>query len=124
MARRLFQLCVATALILAVGGHWAVLQSVAWVSMAVNYSQTDSLDVALEKTFNGKNPCKLCRVVQAGKQEEKKQELTKLETKLDFLCLQSFAYVHPTLPCTLLPSFSALAFPRSEAPPSPPPRLA
>ena len=72
MARRLFQLCVAAALIIAVGGHWAVLQSVAWVSMAVNYSQTDSIDVALEKTFSGKNPCKLCLAVKKGKQEEKK----------------------------------------------------
>ena len=124
MARRLFQLCVAAALIVAVGGHWAVLQSVAWVSMAVNYSQTDSLEVALEKTFSGKNPCKLCKVVQAGKAEEKKQEQLKLETKLDFLCLPQFAYLHPALPFILLPSVSDLALPRAEAPPTPPPRLA
>ena len=124
MARRLFQLCVAAALIIAVGGHWAVLQSVAWVSMAVNYSQTDSIDVALEKTFSGKNPCKLCLAVKEGKQEEKKQDLTKLETKLDLLCLRQFTFIHPALPSYLLPSTSDLALPRGEAPPTPPPRFA
>lgn len=124
MARRLFQLSVAAALVLAVGGHWAVLQSVAWVSMAVNYSQTDSIDVALEKTFSGKNPCKLCLVVKEGKQDEKKQELVKFETKLDFLCLPQFAYVPPALPFSLLSASSDDARPRSEAPPVPPPRFA
>jgi hypothetical protein len=124
VTRRLFQLSVAAALILAVGGHWALLQSVAWVSMAVNYSQTDSIEVALEKTFSGRNPCKLCLAVKEGKQEEKKQASLKLETKLDLLCLQQFAYLHPALPFPLLPSTSDAALPRGEAPPTPPPRFA
>src|SRR5436190_5975282 len=124
MARRFFQFFVAAALILAVGGHWAVLQSVAWVSMAVTYSHTDSWKVALKKTFSGEKPCKLCLAVKEGKQQEQKQSLLKVETKLDFVCLQVIAYVHPALPFTLLSPPSHAAPPRADAPPVPPPRFA
>ena len=56
MARRLLQLAVACALILAVGAHWAVLQSVAWTGMVISYSQNAPLTEALQKTFDGDYP--------------------------------------------------------------------
>ena len=124
MARRLFQLSVAFALIVAVGGHWAALQSVAWVSMAVNYSKDAPLEVALQKTFDGRHPCKICIAVKEGKEQEQKSVVLKIETKLDLLCLEQFAYLPPNLPFTLLSPGSDFARPRSEAPPLPPPRLA
>jgi len=117
MARRLLQFSVAAALIIAVGGHWAVLQSVAWVSMAVTYSKTDSLEVALKKTFGGRHPCKLCVAVKEGKQEEQKQPVLKIETKLDIVCLQAVTCVHPALPFNLLSCPSDVAHPRDDAPP-------
>src|SRR5688572_4277337 len=123
MARRLFQLSVAFALIAAVGGHWVVLQSVAWVGMAVNFSKTAPLSVALKKTFDGDHPCRLCIVVKEGKQQEQKQAVLKVETKLDLLCLQTVRYLPPALPFTLLSVSSELALPRTETPPVPPPRL-
>ena len=124
MARRLFQFSVAAALILAVGGHWAVLQSVAWVGMAVSYAQTDSLEVALKKTFDGQHPCKLCLAVKEGKQQEQKQTAFKVETKLDFLCFSQFSFVHPALPFTVLSPPAEAAPVRPHSPPTPPPRLA
>jgi len=124
MTRRLFQLGVVAALILAVGGHWAALQSVAWVSMAVTYSKTAPLSVALKKTFDGEHPCRLCLAVKKGQQQESQREMIKIEAKLDFLCLQQFAYVHPALPFSLLSPRSDVALPRAEAPPTPPPRFA
>jgi hypothetical protein len=108
----------------AVGGHWAVLQSIAWVGMAVVYSQSDPLEVALKKTFDGDHPCKLCIVVKHGKQEERKQAVVKIETKLDFLCLESYCYLPPLLPFTLLSPASDSARARAEPPPLPPPRFA
>ena len=36
-------------LFLAIGGHWALLQTVAWASMIVDYSRTAALTVAVEK---------------------------------------------------------------------------
>lgn len=124
MFRHLFHLTVAAALIVAVGGHWAMLQSVAWVGMAVNYSKSEPISVALKKTFDGEHPCKLCIAVKKGQQEEQQQAVLKVETKLDFLCLDPFAFVSPALPFTLLSHRPDIALPRTEAPPLPPPRSA
>ena len=52
------------------GGHWAVLQSVAWAGMVVEYSKNSGLGAAVSKTFSGKAPCKMCRAIEAGKQKE------------------------------------------------------
>ena len=53
---RLGKWLVVLALVVMIGGHWALLQSAAWVRMAVKFSEKETLVVALEKTFNGKNP--------------------------------------------------------------------
>ena len=71
-------------LLLATGGHWAVLQSVAWSSMLIQYSRTASLGVALEQTFDSKHPCPLCKKIQQGKHDEKKQESQIAQGKLVF----------------------------------------
>lgn len=123
MTRRLLDLSVAFALIMAVGGHWALLQSIAWVSMAVNYSRDASFEVALQKTFDGRHPCKLCLAVKEGKEQEQKSVVLKMDTKLDLLCLDQFAYLPPDLPFTLLSSGADCARSRPQAPPLPPPRF-
>jgi len=35
------------------GGHWLVLQSVAWTRMLADFSRQDSLPAAISKTFDG-----------------------------------------------------------------------
>src|SRR5438876_205799 len=77
-------------LVCAIGGQWVILQSVAWVGMAVSYSRDSTLTEALLKTFDGQHPCKLCKVVQEGKNAEKKRNAQKQFTKLDL-----FVAVHP-----------------------------
>ena len=124
MPVRLGRWFVVLAVVFATGSHWFFLQSIAWVGMAVNYSKTAPISVALKKTFDGDHPCKLCLAVKEGKQEEKKQELLKLETKLDFLCLQPFSLIHPELRVFLLSVGAEFALPRAQAPPAPPPRFA
>ena len=115
---------VVISLVVMVGGHWAILQSVAWVGMAFNFAQTAPLDVALKKTFDGKNPCSLCKAVDAGKQSERKAGLLKLETKLD-LCLAPCAFLlDAPLPMAVLAGAAETALPRGESPPTPPPRSA
>jgi hypothetical protein len=74
---------VIAALIAMVGGHWAILQTAAWVGMAVSYSKTECIGKALVKTFDGKHPCKLCKLVSAGKQSEKKSEASVDFKKMD-----------------------------------------
>ena len=78
------------------GGHWAVLQSVAWVGMVVKYAQHGSLESALEKTFDGTHPCQLCQVVLTGRNAEEKQPLAKDLLKLKFEAVLA--------PATLVPA--------------------
>ncbi|MCI0540627.1 MAG: hypothetical protein L0Z50_35955 [Verrucomicrobiales bacterium] len=118
------QCLIAFTLICAIGGHWAVLQSVAWVGMVISYSQDSPLKEALVKTFDGQHPCKLCKVVREGKKSEQKQALLKVETKLDFLLVRSAVFLDAPMPFVVLSDEPDSAQPRAESPPTPPPRLA
>lgn len=84
MFHRLARLAVAIALLQICGGHWGLLQAIAWAGMVVNYAQTEeSIPAALEKTFDGNHPCALCVAVKEGRGEEKKQEIAKTLVKLE-----------------------------------------
>jgi hypothetical protein len=122
--RRIGQVLVVCALVLSIGGHWTVLQSVAWVGMAVRFAQESPLSLALEKTFDGKHACKLCKAVQAGKATEKKREAHKPVTKLEFAMLSIKLLLFP--PQFEAASFASPAPPdgHHDSPPSPPPERA
>lgn len=124
MRQKIAQYMVAFSLIVAIGGHWVVLQSVAWMGMVVNYSQDATLSVALQKTFDGEHPCTLCKVVQAGKKTESKQKLLKLDNKLDFWLRPACAQIFPPLPLDYSTPAPVRVTVRLEPPPTPPPRLA
>jgi hypothetical protein len=119
---RIAKVLVVGALVCAIGGHWAVLQSVAWVGMFVKFSQSDPLKPALVKTFNGKHPCKLCLLIATGKKSEKKQETPKASIKLDLfswansLAVSPAAFAHRTI--NAVPLICMLG----DGPPKPPPR--
>ncbi len=69
-------------LLVSMGGHLALLQTVAWSRMLVDFSASDSLTVAVEKTFDGAHPCSLCKVVKQTKEKEKQDDaLVKSELK-------------------------------------------
>jgi hypothetical protein len=57
---------------LSVGLHLALVQVVGWVNMAVEFSHSLPLTEALVKTFDGKHPCELCKLVanELGKSEQ------------------------------------------------------
>ena len=124
MPSRVAQLLVVTTLILLIGAHWAVLQTVAWIGMAVSYSQRAPLMEALQKTFDGHHPCQLCKAVTEGKKSEQKHAALKLETKLDLFCLSEGLTLQLAPPVSLASDEFASAPARAEPPPSPPPRLA
>ena len=111
------------ALVFSIGGHWAALQVVAWTGMTVSFSQQDTLGAALSKTFDGKHPCKLCKVVSAGKKAQKESE-AKLDTKkLDSFLANSAWFSFPPLKQSVIvhPSIAQSIL---TAPLSPPPRFA
>ncbi len=69
-------------LLVSMGGHLALLQTVAWSKMLVDFSSNQSLTQAVEKTFDGAHPCELCKVVRQTKEkEEKESPLLKSELK-------------------------------------------
>jgi hypothetical protein len=80
------------ALFLLAGGHWAILQTGAWMGMIVAYTKDGNVSTAISQTFDGKHPCAVCCAVQDGrKQEEKKAPGLQLELKKDFI-VRSFRF--------------------------------
>jgi hypothetical protein len=112
-------------LVLSLGLHWAFLQSVAWVGMIVSYSHDASLAEAVSKTFDGKHPCCLCKMIQKGRADEKQQEQKqkiKPGSKLDVALVwrnPAFEFADHRAP---IPSRPIDAPSRREAPPKPRPR--
>lgn len=85
MSRRIAQFAVTFALIVAVSGPWAMLQSFAWVGMVISYSQDATLSEAISMTFDGEHPCKMCKVVKEGRKAEQEQPaVLKTQNKIEF----------------------------------------
>jgi hypothetical protein len=114
---------VVFALAFSLGLHWVFLQSAAWVGMMVSYSETASLKEALVKTFDGKHPCALCKIVQKGTQSSQKPGVHKQPTTSDFVLFAKHDLLYPPpFPPQLGTSDHGVN--RSERPPVPPPRPA
>ena len=83
-ARRLFGcLVMSAALFLSAGGHWAMLQGVAWATMVHDFSRNGSLTQAVEKTFDGKHPCAMCKKIAKAKHSEASGEKAPVTVKMD-----------------------------------------
>jgi hypothetical protein len=50
-------------LVMLVGGHWGMLQVVAWTGMLIDYSRDATFAEAWDKTFDGEHPCRICKTV-------------------------------------------------------------
>jgi len=118
------RIATVSVLVLSLGLHWALLQTVAWTGMIVSYSKEGSFQEAVSKTFDGKHPCGLCELVKAGRAEEKKQDQEQGSPtfKLDWGPVwQSTEFTlapnHIRIPATDLFGHS-----RAEQPPKPRPR--
>jgi hypothetical protein len=121
---RLGKWLVVFALVVSTGGHWFALQSIAWVTMTVNFAQTDPLDVALKKTFDGQHPCRICKTVEQGRKSEQKQATLKVESKFEFLFDRKSVEL-PVPPTEIHhTAFVVSHFSRTDSPPTPPPRVA
>lgn len=120
--KRISHALLITALTAVIGGHWAVLQTVAWTTMLADNLRECSLTQAVQKTFDGKHPCALCKQISAGKKSEKKSEFTPELRKLEFTHAGTrFVFAAPTqfrLLAERADSLRSLAL----SPPVPPPR--
>jgi hypothetical protein len=90
--------------------------------MIVDYSKQDSICHAIAKTFDGAHPCSLCRVINAGKNSEKKSDLQSPTPKIDMICVwRTASSFRPFIPFEYtVGDFCSSQIGRS--PPVPPPR--
>ncbi len=119
---RTVKLCVLILLVISVGGQWALLQSIAWMGMLVDYSRQGSVTQAVCKTFDGKHPCCLCKAIAAGKKSEQKKEVSPTSQKLEFPPIgQELDLVRPSH-FPLFRRVRLVAKSAFQKPPTPPPR--
>ena len=110
------------ALLAATGTHWAALQSVAWTTMLAKNIQSAPLSQALEKTFDGRHPCPLCKAIAAGKKSGQKTEFTMPTQKFEYPpAPEYFALVAPAH-FHFLPLGDSFAESLTHPPLTPPPR--
>ncbi len=125
---RLSQILVVAALVVSIGLHWAVLQSAAWVGMAVAYSiEKGSVTEGLSDTFDGEHPCLLCCAVKKGTESEKKDPKSKESKRLkqDLFASEARVVVIEAPKKVRLPqAANEVALARMAAPTVPPPRSA
>jgi hypothetical protein len=69
--RRLRNILVIGVILHLAGGHWSVLQGIAWAKMLIEYSQADGLREGIVKTFDGEHPCEMCKSISKGRGSEK-----------------------------------------------------
>jgi hypothetical protein len=119
---RIGNILLIAAMLAAINGHWAVLQSVAWTTMLAGNLRHGSFTEAVQCTFDGKHPCCLCKAITAGKQTEKKTEFARLVQKIEFPPMIRFPHSFPPSQFELLPGHDTFAALFIQKPPVPPPR--
>jgi hypothetical protein len=119
---RLGQVLLIAAVLAASGGHWAVLQSVAWANMLAANLRAYSLSDAIERTFNGKHPCCLCSEISKGKQTEKKSDIRVELKKMEFLSARAVFVFTPHRDFEWIPMRDSFGLNWMQEPPVPPPR--
>jgi hypothetical protein len=112
----------ALALCVSIGGHWAALQSIAWATMIVEYSQSAPLSKAVAETFDGNHPCDLCKHINRAQHSEKKPETRSTTLKQDLLCVKRTVVLFPSSADLSFPTEQIRASADTLSPPVPPPR--
>ncbi len=69
------------ALFFAIGGHFALLQGIAWTSMLRDFSRSESIGKAIDKIVDGKHPCGLCKKIAAARQSQSQEPVLLVSTK-------------------------------------------
>lgn len=104
------------------GAHWALLQTVAWTTMLADNLRTHSLSESVERTFDGKYPCPICKAIAAGKKSEKKNVFTVQAQELEFPPVKENPVLFAPANFQLLPLVNLFTESPNQKPPAPPPR--
>jgi hypothetical protein len=122
VSNRTSQILLTCALIALLGGHWAVLQSIAWTTMLADNLRESPLAVAVEKTFGGKHPCDLCKQISAGKKSEKKSQTAQGIKKWEYFHFKAHFLTPPSTARNCFDLCDPFLLSISFTPPLPPPR--
>jgi hypothetical protein len=95
MARRLAIMLCSLAVFQVLGGPLAALQTIAWVRMAVTYSQDDGVGAGIAKTLDGQHMCSLCKEIAKKREGEQKDLGDVLLNKIHLQCLVTGAQLFP-----------------------------
>jgi hypothetical protein len=115
---------MAVALACSVGLHWSFLQSLAWTTMLVDNLTTTSFPAAVQRTFDGKHPCALCKVIAKGAKSGTRSETLLSLKKFEGLS-QAVAVMIPAPGSFPRVAASKVALESlARTPPTPPPRAA
>jgi hypothetical protein len=120
---RFHNVIAACLLIVAIGGNLAILQCFGWMGMLVSYAQQDGFALAIEKTFDGKHPCKICKVVKKSGETEQSKELPKSAGKIDCILTEKTISNWTTTWIEIETQADESARLRFVLPPTPPPKL-
>ena len=123
--KKIASLFVGLALFFIMGGPWAVLQTIAWAKMVVEYSRDTSVGEALSKTFDGEHPCGMCKKISKVRSEERKSPALVFQIKKDgpFISLKSVGLTPPMETKTILFNTLSVTYPSVRfEPPIPVPR--
>jgi len=115
---------MAVALARSVGLHWSFLQSLAWTTMLVDNLTTTSFSRAVQRTFDGKHPCALCKAIAKGRKSEKKPDTLLSLKKFEALSQAVAILVPPPASFPLIEAQETSFVDLAHAPPTPPPRAA
>lgn len=106
------------------GGHWAILQTVAWAQMISDYSQEGGLASGVAQTFSGERPCGMCRSIEKNRQKEERAPASlKVNKKAEVFVTSVTESLRPPQARVFSYLSSETAFPsRAFPPPVPVPR--
>jgi hypothetical protein len=120
--RRLTHVIVLAAFVFSLGGHWYLLQGLAWMNMIREYSQVVPLPEAVGMTFSGKYPCSICKAIADHQTSDQHKAFAVDKNDKKFPLPSELTISQPAIAAFLYPDFASHLQLRSEAPPTPPPR--
>lgn len=68
-------------------GPLGLLQAVAWTGMAFDYGARYGLAAGLERTFDGKHPCPLCKQIAKARQSDEENKAAITISPVKFFCV-------------------------------------
>jgi hypothetical protein len=81
--KSLARIALVVSLMVSIGGHWGMLQAIAWARMLQDYSAEKGLAGGIKDTFSGERPCPMCLKLRKEKSEAEKSKAPVSQEKTD-----------------------------------------